>query len=277
MDEGTVDDTARDLPRGRVDAALRQAGNWEQLVKFCVVGATGYVVNLAVYTALLERRRPPLHPRRDRLVPRRGHEQLRLEPAVDVPRPARPRRLPGAAVPRRLDDRARREPPRPAPARPGRPRRGRRAGARDHARHAGQLRRQQAVVVPPPRLSDQRRVHVLTRAWLRVAAAVAVLALLAAGAAAAATTPSPRSTTRRDVSSRRRSRPTRPVPALREPGGRRASSPHPKVARWLDRYPPRPADRRDVRPRRRGRGRCTSGRATPARWPRASSTTPTGR
>jgi putative flippase GtrA len=39
--------------RGRVDAALRRRANWEQLVKFCVVGATGYVVNLAVYTALL--------------------------------------------------------------------------------------------------------------------------------------------------------------------------------------------------------------------------------
>jgi dolichol-phosphate mannosyltransferase len=53
MEEGTVR-TARDLPRSRVDAALRRRDNWEQLVKFCVVGATGYVVNLAVYTALLE-------------------------------------------------------------------------------------------------------------------------------------------------------------------------------------------------------------------------------
>ena len=53
MEEGTVR-PARDLPRGRVDAALRRRDNWEQLVKFCVVGATGYVVNLAVYTALLE-------------------------------------------------------------------------------------------------------------------------------------------------------------------------------------------------------------------------------
>jgi dolichol-phosphate mannosyltransferase len=42
------------MPRGRVDAALRHRGNWEQLVKFCVVGATGYVVNLIVYTLLLE-------------------------------------------------------------------------------------------------------------------------------------------------------------------------------------------------------------------------------
>jgi dolichol-phosphate mannosyltransferase len=52
MDEGTAT-TARDLPRGRVDAALRRRANWEQLVKFCVVGASGYVVNLAVYTVLL--------------------------------------------------------------------------------------------------------------------------------------------------------------------------------------------------------------------------------
>jgi dolichol-phosphate mannosyltransferase len=32
-----------------VGAALRRRRNWEQLVKFCIVGATGYVVNLAVF------------------------------------------------------------------------------------------------------------------------------------------------------------------------------------------------------------------------------------
>ncbi|HEX2303800.1 MAG TPA: GtrA family protein [Gaiella sp.] len=53
MDDGTVT-TGRNVPRGRVDAALRRRANWEQLVKFCVVGASGYVVNLAVYTVLLE-------------------------------------------------------------------------------------------------------------------------------------------------------------------------------------------------------------------------------
>ena len=53
MDEGTAT-TARELQRGRVDAALRRRANWEQLVKFCVVGATGYVVNLVVYTLLLK-------------------------------------------------------------------------------------------------------------------------------------------------------------------------------------------------------------------------------
>jgi len=33
--------------------ALRRPHNWVQLGKFCVVGATGYAINLAVYTALL--------------------------------------------------------------------------------------------------------------------------------------------------------------------------------------------------------------------------------
>lgn len=44
---------AADL-RARATHALRQRHNWEQLVKFCVVGASGYVVNLLVYTALLD-------------------------------------------------------------------------------------------------------------------------------------------------------------------------------------------------------------------------------
>ena len=32
---------------------LRRTANWLQLLSFCVVGASGYVVNLAVYSALL--------------------------------------------------------------------------------------------------------------------------------------------------------------------------------------------------------------------------------
>jgi dolichol-phosphate mannosyltransferase len=39
--------------RSRAGAALRRPHNWVQLAKFCVVGASGYVVNLAVYTVLL--------------------------------------------------------------------------------------------------------------------------------------------------------------------------------------------------------------------------------
>jgi len=38
----------------RVRAGLRKRSNWEQLFKFCFVGASGYVVNLAVYTVLLD-------------------------------------------------------------------------------------------------------------------------------------------------------------------------------------------------------------------------------
>jgi putative flippase GtrA len=37
----------------RVADALRRVENWLELVKFCAVGASGYVVNLVVYTTLL--------------------------------------------------------------------------------------------------------------------------------------------------------------------------------------------------------------------------------
>ena len=37
----------------RIELALRKRGNWEQLAKFCVVGAIGYGINLAVYDTLL--------------------------------------------------------------------------------------------------------------------------------------------------------------------------------------------------------------------------------
>jgi putative flippase GtrA len=39
--------------RARAIRALSRPANWMQLAKFAGVGATGYVVNLAVYTALL--------------------------------------------------------------------------------------------------------------------------------------------------------------------------------------------------------------------------------
>jgi len=54
----TVDSTpatvVEPISRARVRAGLRKRKNWEQLVKFCVVGASGYVVNIAVYTLLLD-------------------------------------------------------------------------------------------------------------------------------------------------------------------------------------------------------------------------------
>jgi putative flippase GtrA len=40
--------------RARLNRALRQRSNWEQLAKFCAVGASGYIVNLIVYVALLD-------------------------------------------------------------------------------------------------------------------------------------------------------------------------------------------------------------------------------
>jgi putative flippase GtrA len=40
--------------RTRANQALRQRSNWEELAKFCAVGASGYVVNLIVYVALLD-------------------------------------------------------------------------------------------------------------------------------------------------------------------------------------------------------------------------------
>jgi putative flippase GtrA len=39
--------------RARAGRALRHPANWLQLAKFASVGATGYVVNLAVYAALV--------------------------------------------------------------------------------------------------------------------------------------------------------------------------------------------------------------------------------
>jgi putative flippase GtrA len=48
--------TAAPVPsfRVRTGEALRRRHNWEQLVKFCVVGASGYAVNLVVYYLLLD-------------------------------------------------------------------------------------------------------------------------------------------------------------------------------------------------------------------------------
>src|SRR4249920_1501387 len=42
------------LSRSRAGRALRRPQNWVQLAKFAVVGASGYAVNLVVYTALLK-------------------------------------------------------------------------------------------------------------------------------------------------------------------------------------------------------------------------------
>ncbi len=41
------------LAATRAGRALRRPHNWAQLAKFCTVGASGYVVNLAVYSGLV--------------------------------------------------------------------------------------------------------------------------------------------------------------------------------------------------------------------------------
>ena len=40
---------AREATHTRVRAGMRRRHNWVQLVKFCAVGGSGYVVNLAVF------------------------------------------------------------------------------------------------------------------------------------------------------------------------------------------------------------------------------------
>jgi len=40
--------------RARVREGMRHPHNWYQLVKFCVVGGSGYVVNLSVFAACVE-------------------------------------------------------------------------------------------------------------------------------------------------------------------------------------------------------------------------------
>jgi putative flippase GtrA len=40
--------------RDRANQALRRRHNWEELVRFCLVGASGYIINLLVYYALLD-------------------------------------------------------------------------------------------------------------------------------------------------------------------------------------------------------------------------------
>jgi putative flippase GtrA len=51
--ERTAAQASVGISRERVGAALRRRRNWEQLFKFCAVGATGYAVNLWVYSLLV--------------------------------------------------------------------------------------------------------------------------------------------------------------------------------------------------------------------------------
>ena len=53
MERSSSAGVAAALARTRAGRALRRQQNWIQLAKFSVVGASGYVVNLAVFTALV--------------------------------------------------------------------------------------------------------------------------------------------------------------------------------------------------------------------------------
>jgi putative flippase GtrA len=53
MDSPHVQPVYGEYSAARVRAGMRKRQNWEQLVKFCVVGASGYAVNLAVFSALV--------------------------------------------------------------------------------------------------------------------------------------------------------------------------------------------------------------------------------
>ena len=82
----------------RVRAGLSKPHNWLQLVKFCAVGASGYVVNLTVFALCVEVLDLHHLVAATLGVRRCGDEQLLVEPPLDVPRARRPRRLPGRSL-----------------------------------------------------------------------------------------------------------------------------------------------------------------------------------
>ena len=133
--------------RARATSALRRPHNWVQLAKFCTVGAIGYVVNLAVYTTLVRRRACTINlaaacsflvavtnnytwNRLWTFRGQRGHvayQGLRFLVVSLLALAANEVLLTAFVAARRRE--------------------GRRSGDRDRARHADQLRRQQALVV----------------------------------------------------------------------------------------------------------------------------------
>ena len=82
----------------RVGAAARRPASWWQLLKFGLVGGSGYLINLGVF-ALLSGNLGVHHiARRGRRLLRRRQQQLLLEPPLDLRRRRRSRRLPGCAL-----------------------------------------------------------------------------------------------------------------------------------------------------------------------------------
>ena len=206
----------------RAVQALRRPHNWIQLAKFGVVGATGYVVNLAVYAALLGLGRAHRRPRS------RSSSRRRATTGGTATGRSRDQKghfgLPGAALLRRL-----------VASRFGVNQfwlfssstvlglaEGRLAGDRDRPRHAAELPRQQALVVPPLRLARRR------------------VALRARARSARRT---PRDDDVRPDADHRHADRDRAADAAAHDEGRRRSQlflAYPKVADWLKRYPPKP-------------------------------------
>ena len=136
--------------RLRLRAGLRKPANWLALVRFALVGASGYVVNLAVFALAVHALGVDYRVAAVLAFTVAVTNNFWLEPALDVRRPRRACRLPGRALPGRLARRLRRQPwdpHRPGRAAPSCPTR-RRAGDRDRGRHAAGLRRQQALELP---------------------------------------------------------------------------------------------------------------------------------
>src|SRR5918995_1318808 len=174
---------------------------------------------------LADRSRAALHRGCCVLIPRRRHEQLHVEPDLDVSRSAWSHRLPGPALLRRLGGGPGGERDSPHGVRCVRPRQGRRPGDRSPARHADQLRRQQALVVPAP-LAAVRR-------------AVFLLLLLAAGAAPTASAVTTPTRPTYDAQGRLVQTPFAPVevrPELTKARATKVFLEHTKVANWVGRY-----------------------------------------
>src|SRR5207247_4762623 len=145
----------------------------------------------------------------DRLVRRRRHQQLHLEPAVDLSPRERALRLPGIALFPRRAARLCGEPGDPDDPRRAWARRDRLAGDRDRPGDAGELHRQQALVVSETALRRSAAVVV----------AIAGLVLVANASAAAPF--------------------TQAKPRLTEKQATALFLADDKVADWLDRYPPK--------------------------------------
>ena len=97
----------RRVPAGRCS----RPQNWLELLKFSVVGASGYVVNLAVYVALLKGAGLHYLPAAVCSFVVAVSNNYFWNRQLDVPSPPRARLLPGDALPRRLARRARAQPP----------------------------------------------------------------------------------------------------------------------------------------------------------------------